>query len=265
VDFESIFAAIDQAVSDAVSFLTGIINDLIKALDAVFKIIASIFQDILKFLKDFPEHLKDFLDDLWNEVIVPGWEKIQEIYDDIQTWLENFLDPILQIIQTIRDWFDKYIKPWITGIQDAISIIRAMLAALRILGVKWAAKLDADLQKIQGYLTDILQTVVGTLNRATTWLNFLSDPAGIIRRDVFHMNLFSSLPQLSRAVNFGKDRYLTASEAQNTNDDLGLKAGGAAIATQNADGSITYGPSVQRMNSNFDLEWNNYGNPKMPN
>lgn len=265
MDFGSILAAIEQAVQQVIDWIVGVLDALIGALNTIFQAIWQTIVNLVNALVAVFQKLATFFVHLWQDYIKPAIKGLIDLYQRISDWLKRILGPILRIIDRIRKFYYDYIYKWVKLAENILSVVRAFLAALRIVGVKWAAKLDAELQKIQGYITDVFATFVAALNQASTWLNFIADPLGIVRRDIFHLNLFSSVPELSRAVNFGKDRYLTASEAQDVQDDGKLKAGGAAIASQNADGSITYGPSVQRMNANFDLEWNNYGNPKMPN
>jgi hypothetical protein len=130
-----------------------------------------------------------------------------------------------------------------------------------VLGAQWAAKLDADIQRIQGYITGVMQGIIGTLNQASTWLNFALDPTGIIRKDFFSNTLMNSVGQLNRAVNFGRDRGLTASESANTDGDRSMLKGGAAILTRNSDGSVTYSDASKRINDDFDAAWKSYGAP----
>lgn len=263
MDPSAIIDFIVGLIEQIIAFIIQLFADFINILVAVFNAIAQVINSIITFLENFPEHLKDFLDDLWNEVIVPAIEKIQQIYDDIQTWLQNLLDPIIQFIQEVRAWFLKYIYPWIQRVQNIISITRAILSALRILGVKWAAKLDADLAKIQGYITGVFQDIIKPLNESLTWLNFLADPAGLFRTQTLSNSLFANLSSVYRSVNWGKNRGLSASEAQNTQEDISLAGGGANVLTRNADGSVTYSDASQRINANASKAWNYFGAPKV--
>jgi hypothetical protein len=159
----------------------------------------------------------------------------------------DFLGKLLKIIAQVQAWYIKYIYRYVKMVEDIISRIRVVLSLFRLLGIKWAAKLDADLARIQGYLTTALQAIVGTLNTVSTWLTLITDPAGIIRKDFFTGTLFSSLGAVKRAANFGQDRALSASEAQATDEDMSLAKGGQAVLTQNADGSVSLSSASQRI------------------
>jgi len=175
---------------------------------------------------------------------------LKAVLQDLQNLFHAIHDlfaPILKFIAQVQAWYIKYIYRYVKMVEDIISRVRVVLSLFRLLGVKWAAKLDADLARIQGYLTTALQAIVGTLNTVSTWLTLITDPAGIIRKDFFTGTLFSSLGSVKRAANFGHDRTLTASEAQATDEDVSLAKGGRAVLTQNADGSVTLSPASQRI------------------
>lgn len=190
------------------------------------------------------------------------------VIKDIQAMfhaLQELFGPILRLIERLRGYFYKYIYKWIKLVQDILSTVRVILSAFKLLGAQWAAKLDADIAKIQGYITSVLQGITGTLNMATTWLNFALDPAGLMRRDFFNNTLMNSAPALERALGLGKDRGLTASESANTDGDRAMLKGGAAVLTRNADGTVNYSDASKRVNANLDRAWNSYGPPSVPN
>lgn len=244
--------------------MVSIIGDLISLLNAVFSAIWQALVNLVNALVSVFQRLAAFFAHLWNDYIKPAIQGLLHLYQAIRDWLAHLLGPLLRIINRIRNFYYRYIYKWVKLVENILSVVRVFLSALQLLGVKWAAKLDREIAKIQGYITSVVQGFVAALNQASTWLNFIADPLGILRKDFFNVSMFSNLGGLRNAMGFGKDRYLTASEAKDVQDDASLKAGGKAIASRNADGTITYGPSVQRMNANFDAEWKDYGNPAMP-
>jgi len=173
--------------------------------------------------------------------------------------LHDLFKPILDFLQKLHDWFYKYVYKWIRLVQDILSTIRVILSIFQFLGAKWAAKLDADIQKIQSFLTTGLQLITGTLNQVSTWLNFALNPFGLISNAVWKGTAFTSLTTQIRSTVFGQNRALSASEQQNVVDDRNMIAGGAAILTRNQDGSVTYSAASQRVNSGYDSGWQAYG------
>jgi phage-related protein len=179
--------------------------------------------------------------------------------------LKELFQPILNLIDRLRKLYYQYIYKWVKLVQEILSTVRVILSAFKLLGAQWAAKLDADIARIQGYITQFMQAIVGTLNQASTWLNFAVDPLGIMRRDFFNNTLMTSAAGLERALNIGKDRGLTASETANTDGDRAMLKGGAAVLTRNSDGSVTFSDASKRINTNLDAAWNSYGPPHTPN
>jgi phage-related protein len=227
----------------------------------LYNALGSIYDFIKKLFSILYDALKHILKDIIHGHLLQALKDIQAMFKAIKALFQ----PILNFIARLRGLFYKYIYPWIKLVQDILSTVRAFLAVFRILGVKWAAKLDADIQRLQGYITGFLQGIIGTLNQASTWINFIADPFGLVRRSVFNNTLFTGLGGVRRAVSFGKDRYMTASEAQNTQQDISMAHGGAAIATRNADGSVTNSDASKRIDSAGTQAWNFYGPPKIGN
>jgi len=219
------------------NWLRQLVIMLIQAVTAIFKAFTHIIQDVLH------GHLLNALQD------------IQGLFHTLQ----QIFGPILRLIQRLRGWFYQYIYPWIKLVQNVLQTIRVILSAFKFLGAQWAAKLDADIARIQGYITATLQGIVGTLNQAATWIGFALDPIGIVRTGVMRDSIFNSVSSLSRALNLGKNRFLTASESANTQGDRSMLGGGAAILTRNQDGSVTYSDASKRINSGFDAGWQSYG------
>jgi hypothetical protein len=240
-----------QLITDAIN---GTWGNLVIGLGFVYNVI----RDVLEFLKNLIQiiyrGLVHIISDILHGHLLDALHDIQKLFHAIH----DLFAPIINFIQKLRGWFYQYIYPWIKLVQNILSVIRAFLAAFRVIGVKWAAKLDADIARIQGYLTTALQDIVGTLNQASTWLNFMTDPTGIFRKGFFNNTLFNSMQGLTRALSFGKDRYLSASEAANTQGDKAMISGGATVLTRNADGSVTYSDASARINKNLDAAWTSY-------
>jgi len=218
-------------------------------------------RDVLGFLKKLLQTIFDALKHIISDVLhghlLNALHDIQKLFHSLQ----DLFGPILKFIARVRGWFYKYIYPWVKLVQNILSAFRVILSAFKLLGAKWAAKLDADIARIQGYITGVLQAIVGTLNQATTWINFAIDPMGIFRRGFFTTSLFGSIAQVRNVITFGKDRFLTASEAANTDGDRAMLGGGAAVLTRNADGSVTFSDASKRINDNFNSAWDSYGPP----
>lgn len=259
--FDDIIAFVESLFSELVNALQGVLNAIVSWVTDLANFIWQGLVDVAQHLGDLWDRLHTFLDDLWHGYL-PQWiDQITEWIDSATTWLADVLDPIITFITELQAWVQTYIIIPLEAIIEVLQRVRVVLSALALLGQKWAAKLDADLARIQGYLTGALQVVVGTLNNLSTWMNIIVDPAQVIRSDFFTGTLFSQVGMLQQAANYGKDRPLYASEAANEAQDKALFNGGAAVGTYNADGTFTYSDASARMKASFTAEGNYYGLP----
>lgn len=258
---------------DIIAFLAqlfGLSRSSLKALEAaiqstwtslvltatfLYNTVRSILEFLQKLLKIIVDGISHIISDILHGHLLNVLKDLQAMFHAIR----DLFGPILKFIAQVQAWYVKYIYRYVKMVEDIISRIRVVLSLFRLLGAQWAAKLDADLQRIQGYLTQGLQAIIGTLNLVSTWLTLITDPAGIIRKDFFTGTLFSSLGAVRSAATFGQDRPLSASEASNTAGDRGMMGGGAAILTRNADGSVAYSDASKRINSGYGDAWNYYG------
>jgi hypothetical protein len=166
--------------------------------------------------------------------------------------LNGILYPVVKFLRRIRAWYFRHIFPIQRAVLEVIQRVRVALALLRLLGVKWAAKLDADLKKIQDYVTASIQDVVGALSVVQNYLALIVDPGMVIRGDFFAATLFSSLGAVKRAAFFGGNAPLSASDAQAEADDRGLLNPSTPIIVQNADGTLSYSEGFQSIRTNMD-------------
>jgi len=210
---------------------------------------------IVGLIKAIVGGLAHIISDILHGHLLTALQDIQKLFHA----LHDIFAPILQFIDHLRQLYYKYIFKWVVFVQDTLSRIRVILSLFRILGQKWAAQLDADIAKIQGYLSTALIDVVKVLNTITSVIGVMVDPAQVLRKDFFSGTLFSSLKGLRAAVGYGADRTLTPSETASEDGDRALITGGAAVLTRNADGSISYSPAMQRINLGFDNALNYYG------
>ena len=232
----TLFGALFSNAPGAASIPTWVSSDLID--------LAFTQAEFVDALDGAWEWLKKVLDDLWWVWIVPFIEKLQQILDDILTWLQNFLGPLLDVIAKIIFFVKHYIIPILGDVIEVIQRMRVILALFRILGLQWAAKLDADLALVQAYLTQVLQDVLATVNTITSLVGLVFDPAGIIRRDFFPGTLFASLGAVKRANGFGTDRASTPTENTQVTQYQHAALSGGPLVTNNPTGGYIVDPAV---------------------
>lgn len=207
------------------SWVYGIAGGIIDA-------IKKFFDKIWEFLKEFWRHLLGILTTVWN------------IVSNIVDQLRRLAKKIGDIIKRVREWYRKHILKWQLLALNVVSIIRVFLAALRLLHVKWAAKLDADLQKIQGYITLSIVDVVKALNTVQNVLGLAIDPLMILRPDFFAATLFGGLSALKAAAGYGSARPVLPDEKAQEKTMSHAAYGTQPLQTVGPDGSLVYDPAL---------------------
>jgi phage-related protein len=259
VSLQAIIDFIVSLVQDVIAFIVDAVNALISVLNNVFGFIWTAIKDFAFAVVDIFQKAGSFFVHLWTDYLKPFVSGVLRIYNAIRVRLAAIFAPILRIIARVRAWFFHYIYPWIHLVQEILSRIRVILTLFRILGAKWAAKLDADIQRIQGYIAQFNAEIVGTLNQVTTWLNIAIDPLGIIRKDFFTGTLFSALGAVKRAAAFGNNRMMTGTEQKHEAQDTALVFDPGSAVTMSAGGGIVYGDALTRINDSASNALDYYG------
>lgn len=265
MDWQSVIDFIESIIQAVISFVVYIAQVLYNLLVYVFNTLVTVITDIWNWLSGIWGTLKDFFDDLWWQVITPFVEWVQQIVDDITTWLQNFLDPLITWIQRIQAWYNAYILPIVKVVLEVIQRLRVILGLLKLLGVKWAAKLDRDLQLLQSWITAVVQEITGTLNTISSILGLMVDPTGILRRDFFAGTLFSSLSAVKQATAYGNDRPSTPGELNQIAQNQGMVRADKPLATIAANGVVNYSPGVGEINGSVQGAMASLGVTPLPN
>jgi len=184
--------------------------------------------------------------------LLPLLRSLLEDYKKIREWLIRTLGPVIRVVLRVRKWYLDHILPWQKLIIEIISRIRVTLQIFRLLGFKWAAKLDQELQRVQAWVTRSIMAVLKTLNTVTSILGAVIDPGMVLRRDFFLGTLFTSLAAVKRAVAFGANTPLTASEHQHRADRKGMLQNNPPIVTRRADGGYQSSPGFAALSGRMD-------------
>jgi len=203
---EGYFAAILEFLIQVIQFiwqvLVAVANYLFAVLQFVWKFVTTLFADISKGFKW-----------IWNTVIKGALTKIVSVYVKVRDWLTKFLGPVLRWIQKIRKWvdwaFNKYVRP----VLRLIGLLRQFLTIFRLLGAKWATRLDRILAQIQNDILKGYTLLRAELNKVTTYLQLIVDPSAILRRNPLFAALIRSAPEIRNMLLKVEQRDLTNAEA----------------------------------------------------
>lgn len=144
-----------------------------------------------------------FLDSLWTWLRDRILQRIIDLIQRIRDWLKKYLDPLLKIIdkyrRLLRDLWQTYVKP----IYDFLQRVRRVLVIFRLLGFKWAKKLDERIVKLETALTDAFFAVYSNLNVLADWINYIIDPFGVFQPSIWLGSITQSVGAIIGVI-FGK-------------------------------------------------------------
>lgn len=245
------FAAIIDAIIGALNYVWQWLLYFINVLWGWIK-------GIWKWLKGLPAHIKNWLSDFWHNHLYPFLQSVYYIVDGIIRSIRELAHRLNNIILRIRKWYHDHIFKIQKAIIAVLQSIRVGLALLRLLHVKWAAKLDADLAKIQGYVTLSITDVLRALNTISSYLGLIVDPAMILRKDFFGASLFASLKDLKRSVFFGSNAPLSAAQQQAKADRVALLDPNVPWTRKRSGAPEAVQPTIAAMFTNADKAAHDY-------
>jgi hypothetical protein len=234
-------AAILSALSYIWAALVAAANWLLNAVIALAKFIAAHILIAAKAIAHLAE-------DLYQNIIKPIIDEIVKI----EKFLAQVFAPIIRLLKRIQAWYNKYILPYQKLALEIISRLRVAISLFKLLGFKWAQKLDAEFAKIQSYITTSILDVVTTLNTVVTWLGFVTDPLGIIRKQFWQTTVFSGLGDLHKAGNVGSMRPITSAETQEQQQNKALLDPKVPPITLDASGNAVFTTQMQSIADNMN-------------
>lgn len=229
----AVIADLLAAFEALVAWVAALINFIWGVLVAVANLIWKILTD-----------LGTFFYHLWDNYIFPFLQSIAAELQKIYAAVKRFVQPVLNVIQRIQKWYNVHIAPIVKVINEILSRVRVVLGLLKLAGVKWAAKLDQDIQIVQNYITTFTNDVIQTLNAIASTLQFALDPFSIVRRDFFTGSLFSAIGPVKRAAGYGNDRTTFPTEQTHIDEGKAVVFSGQPSATFDASGNMTPAPAV---------------------
>lgn len=183
-----------------------------SVLVAAFNYLFAVLQFIWNFLLTVLQDIKKAFFWLWDNVVKAGLTKIISTFLKVRQWLSNLLAPVLKIIKQLRAWYDQYFNQFVKPVLKIIRQMRQVLQIFRLLGFKWAARLDADLARIENKIVSAYVTLRAYLNVATSWIQLIVDPTGILRRNPLFAAIIRSAPELRNMMDAVTQRPLTQAE-----------------------------------------------------
>lgn len=157
--------AIGQLRDEVNNLGNTLLQGLVQAARAVGKILIYLGMTVFGFFRNALKLLGKLL------------EKLVELY-------EKHLKPILDAIEKIRrrvlQIYERILRPVLLVMQR----VHQVLTILRLFHLKFAAKLDAELQNLEAKLFRPMYQLLGYLNQVANMLNLVFDARLVLRRTV---------------------------------------------------------------------------------
>jgi hypothetical protein len=189
---------------------------------------------------------------IWTNVIKAGLTKLVTLFKKVRAWLKSTLQPVIDFLRKVRKWYDDFFNRWMKPVLRMIQTMRKVLTIFRLLGFKWAARLDGDLAMIEQKIVQTYTTLRKYLNDAITWIDLIVDPSGILRRNPLFAAIFQSANEMRNILLTVPTRPLTGGEMDSQSTDrTNMTLAGQKSNFQNYYSQGTLPPQDQQARQDF--------------
>jgi hypothetical protein len=208
------------------SFFDSLVGGINDALSALWGILKGVISGIAAFLQH-----------LWNDVIKNVLRKILAAYLKLRSILAPIFARVLAWLQKARQILDYIFRRFVRPYLQMIQRVRQFLQIFRLLGFKWAARLDARLAAIEAKIISVFLTVRQPLNQIISFVGLIADPLGILRRNPVIGALLRNAPEIKNAIDRATAHPQTQAEVDTSNRNNGwfqqpARAGNATYFAQ---------------------------------
>lgn len=169
-DYGQQIEQLKQAMVDIGNALTAAIAAVMHAMGAILRFLQGIWDNILHAIIDLLKKVVEQLGHLYRDIL-----------PKIADWVRKIRDRILQI-------YERLVRPLILILMRVHTILR-ILAAFHI---KWAARLDQQLQQLQSLILKPILWLLGQINGIVNVLNWILDLKMLIQRTLMINSLFAT-------------------------------------------------------------------------
>lgn len=213
---------------------------------------SSSLRDAFGFISDVVSKIKNALQWVWVNVIKAVLTKILAAYSKLRDLLKRIFGPVLDLIKKIRAFYQNYFNQFVKPMLKVIRQMRQVLQIFKLLGFKWAARLDGDLARIENKIVQAYVTLFQYLNIATSWIQLIVNPTGILRRNPLFGAIIRSAPELVNLMDHATQRPLTPDEQDRQRRNKAWFTDGAMAGTRTywKDGQLS--PDDAQIMQRFD-------------
>lgn len=177
------------------SFLNFLVF-LFQLLLSILVFIWNVLVIVANFLFDGLVKVARFFRLIWDKVIKAPLLKLLELYNRLVAYLERTLGPIIRVLRRIVERLRRYYILYVLPILNVIQTLRRVLIIFRLLGFRFAQRLDRFLLELQTRINAVFATILGHLNQVLNILNLIIDPTFLIARTIFRNSWARAIREL---------------------------------------------------------------------
>lgn len=248
--FSGILASIVSVVNAIVAALNYMWKVLVEAINFAWNALLAVAKVLVNAVKLIARGFVHVLSD-----IVHGrFLHLFQDYLDLKAKLTQWLAPVLRILMRIRQLFNQFVLAPLLRFINMIQHLRQFLVVFRLLGFKWAKRLDDSLVKLEQKVVTNTLVLQAWVNLAITAIDLMIDPSLIFRRNFLAASLLSFLGAVKRVVFFGHNRLLSADEKHEVDQAAHLFDKHTELVHGNAQTGFVYHPFVNEAIAGIDAE-----------
>jgi hypothetical protein len=246
---------------DPGSFFGGVIATLVQAINAIIAALQFLWQLLVLVFQFLYNALVAIVNALIKvvQIVVRGFihffttilpnflKRLYQDYIDLKAKITAWLQPVLRILLRIRQLFQQYVLAPLLRTINLIQHLRQFLVIFRLLGFKWAARLDNYLSKLEQQLVQNVLVIQAWINLAISVLDLIIDPSMILRKNFLLASLLSFLGAVKRVFFFGANRTPSTDEKAQAHQDSGSLSKGSNLLVSGFGSGATYSPTVERI------------------
>ncbi len=204
--------AIGAAISNTASAIFVALKTLADWVIDAFKFVLKVLSVIIRFIVHQFRSIGAFFKHLWQGGFKDFIHKLWKWAKDLKRLAHDVFDPIICAIKVLIDYEDALFNFYLRPLLNLIQHIRSFLALLRLLHVKWAARLDARLFAIETRLANSMLNIRRELNTVRNYISLILNPFGLFNPVVLVNSIYSSIGDIWNALHVAQERALGASE-----------------------------------------------------
>jgi hypothetical protein len=246
--FSGVISSIDDAISVIVSALNFIWVTLVAAINFIWNALLAVAKVLVAAVKVIARGFAHVISD----IIHGRFLHLFQDYLDLKAKITAWLAPVLRILARIRALFNQLVLAPMLRFINLIQHIRQFLTVFRLLGFKWAARLDNSLLKLEQKVITNTLVLQAWVNLAISVLDLIVDPSLIFRKNFLLASMLSFLGAVKRVVFFGASRTPSTDEIKQARQDNAALAPQTHLLESGFGAGAQYYPTVSSMLPNMD-------------